>query len=88
MEPLIPDGAYCLYGKILLVAYRGKADPVYDGAYTVKRYRSAKRAAENGEWEHADITLEPLNAEFDPIVLTPRDEGDVRVVAEFVQVVE
>lgn len=97
MEPLIPDGAYCLFapptagsrdGKILLVAYRGQADLVYGGAYTVKRYRSVTRAADDGEWEHVEITLEPLNDEFDPIVLTPRDEGDVRVVAEFVQVVE
>ena len=26
--------------------------------------------------------LKPLNPDFDPIVLTAKDEGDVRVIAE------
>jgi len=30
--------------------------------------------------------LKPINSDFEPIVLTPEDEGSVRVVAEFVDV--
>ena len=39
------------------------------------------------EWQHKHITLKPLNPKYDPIVLTPSEEDDVRVLAEFVEVV-
>jgi hypothetical protein len=32
------------------------------------------------------VTLSPANAEFEPIELTCEDEGEVRVVAEMVEV--
>ena len=38
-------------------------------------------------WQHTRIVLKPLNPEFDPIALTPEEEGDVREIAEFVEVV-
>ena len=54
--------------------------------YTVKRYRSEK-VEEGGSWVHARVTLQPINPEFEPIVLTGRDEGEVAVVAELMDVV-
>jgi len=96
MEPLIPSGAHCLFrppragtrqGKILLVWHSGITDPHTGGTYTVKIYESEKRGADEGEWEHVRITLKPKNPDFPPIVLEPKDEGEVRVVAEFVEVV-
>ena len=95
MAPAIPDGAYALFrapvtgtrqGKVVLVELRDATDPETGGRYTVKRYQSEK--AESGDsWRHSNVTLEPLNPEFDPIILTDVDEEAVRVVAELVEVV-
>lgn len=92
MEPLIPNGSYCIFrgpvvgsrqGKRLLIEQTGGegADPA--SRYTVKRYTSRKTEGEDGEWRHAGIRLEPLNPEFAAFDLAP---GDFRVIAEFVQV--
>lgn len=95
MEPRIPDGGMCVFranpqgsrqGKIVLVQHRGVSDPETGGAFTVKRYRSEKRVDGDGEWRHAQISLEPLNVDYRPIVLRQREEGDVVVVAEFLDV--
>ncbi|MBI5882344.1 MAG: hypothetical protein HZB91_04485 [Elusimicrobia bacterium] len=51
MEPLIPDGSYCVFrserggsrdGKVVLVEYAGLQDPDTGMCYTVKKYRSEK----------------------------------------------
>jgi type III restriction enzyme len=93
MEPTIRDGDYCVFkgkpegsrqGKIVLVQFRGPADPDTGGAYTVKRYSSHSVADGEGGWRHAEITLSPLNPDFKPITLTPQSEGDVQVVAEWI----
>ena len=95
MEPRIRDGDYCVFrarlegsrqGKIVLVQYRGPADPETGGSYTVKRYSSRVVVDREGSWRHAEITLSPLNPDFTPITLTPESEGDVQVVAEWVGV--
>jgi SOS-response transcriptional repressor LexA len=95
MEPRIPDGAWCLFatpvegsrdGRILLVEHRAIDDPDNGGSYTVKRYRSQKRAVEGELWEHEEIVLEPLNSEYEPIVLRDVEDGDFRVIAELVEV--
>jgi SOS-response transcriptional repressor LexA len=94
MEPAIQDGALCIFrlnppgsrqGTVVLVQYRGPSDPETGGAFTVKRYRSKKLVQEDGTWQHDEIRLEPLNQAFEPIVLTPKEEGDVMVVAEFIK---
>lgn len=91
MEPKIPDGSWCLFrpapqgsrnGRILLVASREIQDPEHTGRYTLKAYESEK-AASGDSWKHTRITLKPLNPDFEPIVLTPESEDSVRVVAEF-----
>ena len=94
MEPAIPDGSWCLFrspvegtrqGKTLLVQLRDALDPETGQHYTVKRYRSRK--ATNGDaWRHDEIVLGPLNPEFEPIVLTDADEGALRVIAEWLEV--
>jgi len=95
MEPTIRDGDYCVFrrkpegsrqGKIVLVQYRGPADPETGGAYTVKRYTSRRVADGEGGWRPAEITLSPLNPDFEPIMLTPESEGDVVVIAEWIGV--
>ena len=87
MEPAIPDGAYCLFrapvegtrqGKTVLVEMRDAADPESGQRYTVKRYQSEKAAAEDS-WHHSKITLSPINPDFEPIVLTGVDKGELQV---------
>jgi type III restriction enzyme len=93
MEPSIHDGDYCVFrakpqgtrqGKIVLAQSRGISDPETGGSFTLKRYRSEKTSDQSGEWKHTQITLEPLNPDYDPIILTPESEGDVDVVAEYI----
>jgi type I restriction enzyme, R subunit len=95
MEPLIPDGAWCLFaspvtgsrqGRIVLAQHRSIDDPETGGSYTVKRYRSEKVVAADGSWVHARISLEPLNPVFRAIVLENVGEGEVAVVAELAEV--
>jgi predicted helicase/SOS-response transcriptional repressor LexA len=94
MEPAIPDGAYCLFrspvegtrqGKTVLVQLRDITDPETDQRYTVKRYEST-RAAKGDSWRHERITLKPANPDFEPIVLTGNDGGELQVIAELVEV--
>lgn len=94
MEPTIPDGAYCVFkritagsrqGKVVLAQHRDIADVDNDGGtYTVKRYRSTRRQAEDGEWEHETITLMPDNPAYEAIELMSTEDQPVRVVAEYV----
>lgn len=81
-----PEGSR--QGKILLVQYRGPEDPETGGSYTVKEYRSTKTISPDGTWFHHQITLNPLNPEFEPIALSPRDEADFRVIAEYLFTLE
>lgn len=91
MEPDIPDGAYCLFrlpragsrqGRCLLVWHSSIDDPMTSGRYTLKVYHSEKVAEPDGTWRHTKIVLKPLNPDFEPIVLTAKNEGEVRVIAE------
>lgn len=94
MEPTIPDGSYCLFsapvtgsrlGKTVLARLSDAIDPETGGRYTVKRYESEKTPA-GDSWAHAKIILKPVNPEFQPIVLTGEEEGQVEVIAECVEV--
>jgi len=92
MEPQIPDGSLCVFrrgvvgprqGKLVLVERFGTTET--SARYTIKKYTSQKTYTGEGEWEHASIRLEPLNPEFEGFELK---EGEARVIAEFVQVLE
>ena len=94
MEPAIPDGSHCLFrapvegtrqGKTVLVQLRDASDPETGQRYTIKRYSSEKTSA-GDSWRHEKITLEPANSDFEPIILTGADEGEIQVIAELVQV--
>jgi type I restriction enzyme R subunit len=94
MEPLIPDGAFCLFrapvegtrqGKVVLVQLRDMTDPESGQRYTVKRYESQK-AVEGSQARTMRVTLKPLNPDFKPIELSEASSTDLTVVAEFVEV--
>jgi SOS-response transcriptional repressor LexA len=93
MEPRIPDGSSCVFrygvtgsrnGRLVLVEALGRGA---NDRYTVKRYRSEKKAEADGSWSHERITLEPLNPEFEAWDLAA-DEDGYRIVAEFVEVLD
>jgi SOS-response transcriptional repressor LexA len=82
MEPLIPDGCYCLFRRVdlpssperaVLVRYSGVVDSETGGQFTVKQYRA----------ERGRVLLRAVNQEFGDIGVA---EG-VRVIGEVVGVV-
>ena len=100
MEPLIPDGSYCLFnrdvagsrgGRVLLVQHQGIADPETGGTYTVKEYRSLKVRSDDpadGPWTHTAIRLVPRNKAFPQVWIDPDHAEELRVIAEFVAVLD
>ena len=95
MEPLIPDGSYCLFsapvtgtrqGKIILVQLRDEVDPETGERYTLKRYESRK-TTDRGSWRHGQIILKPINPAFSSIDLAPSNRENLKVIAEFVEVI-
>jgi hypothetical protein len=67
-----------------LVQHRTIHDLETGGGFTLKRYRSTKAQEKSGSWHHTEVILEPLNQEFDPIILTDVREEEIRVIAEWV----
>ncbi|HEY5039973.1 MAG TPA: DNA/RNA helicase domain-containing protein, partial [bacterium] len=95
MEPLIPDGSYCLFrrytggsreGKIVLAQSAAIQDPENSGSFTVKKYHSEKVEGQDDDWSHAKIELHPINKNYKPIVLSSGD-GEINVLAEFQRVI-
>jgi SOS-response transcriptional repressor LexA len=94
MEPVIPDGSWCVFrapvvgsreNKRVLVVNRDESE---EGGqrYTVKRYRSHKVRREDGGWEHGWIRFEPLNPDYPAWEVAPGER--VEVLAEFIDVLE
>jgi SOS-response transcriptional repressor LexA len=69
----------------VLVQLRDAIDPDSGERYTVKRYQSDKVTA-GDSWRHTRIVLKPINPDFQPIELVGAEEGELQVVAEFVEV--
>lgn len=97
MEPLIPDGSYCVFSanvvgsrmnKIVLVQHNSIADLDTGGRYTIKKYTSKKKYAPDGTWEHEEITLLPINPAYAPIEIPNINEGEFMVIAEFITVLK
>ena len=100
MEPLIPDGSWCLFrpcpagsreGRIVLVQFevsqsRGSTPGEYGGRFTVKKYHSEKTVTADG-WRHTSLQLLPLNPAFEPIEIEADVAADVVIVGEFAAVV-
>jgi DUF2075 family protein len=97
MNRRIPNGSWCLFrepsdgsrnGKVVIVQSRDIQDPDTGGQYTVKIYRSEKTVAEDS-WSHRSIRLEPdsMNFNFKPIILKPDMVNGLRVVGEFVGII-
>jgi hypothetical protein len=96
MEPQIPEGSYCIFrapvvgsrnGKIVLVQHRNVFDPDNNGAFSIKKYSSEKRFNKDETWQHEQITLQPVNPAYKPIVIPESESESFTVIAEFVGIV-
>jgi len=97
MEPLIPDGSYCLFkygvvgsrnGRIVLVKKSGYEDPDTQASFTIKRYYSQKTLQSEYEWEHEKIELRPENPDYPVLIVDPDEAESFVVIAEFIQLVK
>ena len=93
MEPLIPDGSWCLFrpcpagsreGRIVLVQLGTDGAGENGGRFTVKKYHSEKSVTADG-WRHDRIQLLPVNPAFEPIEIERENKSDLVIVGEFSQ---
>ena len=91
MEPLSPDGSWCLFrpcpagsreGRIVLVQLGTDGAGENGGRFTVKKYHSEKTVTTDG-WRHDRIQLLPVNPAFEPIEIEPEAAGDMMIVGEY-----
>jgi len=95
MEPVIPDGSFCLFttnvggsrnGRIVLAQQSDIIDPDTGFGYTVKKYHSIKKENQNSGWKHEVITLKPANPEYQDIIIPPDSGEDFRIIAFFMEI--
>lgn len=95
MEPVIPDGSYCVFrrdkggtrsGLVVIVECHLISDPETTRQFTIKQYKSEKEYFNDGTWRHKRIILSPANKDFKDIILEDVPAVEFRVVAEFVTV--
>jgi phage repressor protein C with HTH and peptisase S24 domain len=89
MEPVIPDGSFCVFRAGVVGSRAGRLVLAEDrdaNAYAVKRYTSEKIVTEEG-WKHKRIHLESLNPGYPSWDLEPNEEK-YRIVAEFIRVLD
>jgi len=84
MEPIIPDGSYCLFtkrtegtrnGRIVLAQKLGLHDVETGASFTIKQYESIKASDPDTEWRHEKIVLKSINPSYADIEIIP-EEGD------------
>ncbi len=94
MEPLIPDGAWCLftrevaggrYGRTLLIQSSEWND--LGGGFTIKKYGRPPQDTSDGRSHAGAVLLNPANPDFEPIEIREDESDRCRVVAEFLQVI-
>lgn len=99
MNKRIPNGAWCLFmanpagsrsGKIVIVSHSGISDPDFGERYTIKRYFSEKVPTLDGEAENSRVVLRPdsYDSSYEPILVSSDDEGEFRVLGEFLGILE
>lgn len=70
--------------KVVLAQHRDIQDPEHGGTYTV----SEKESDGDGSWKHSRIVLKPdsNDSTYEPIVLRDLADGELRIIAELVEV--
>jgi phage repressor protein C with HTH and peptisase S24 domain len=94
MEPLIPNGSYCLFkygvagsrnGRVVLVQKSGYEDPETQASFTIKRYYSQKSTSSEfdqneNEWQHEKIELRPDSKDYPILTIKPDEAEDFTVI--------
>jgi len=97
MEPLIPEGSYCIFtrqvggtreGKIVLVQMIGLGDNDTGANFTLKKYHSIKKQNVDTEWTHEKITLIPSNPDYSNIDIDPDEAEKFSIIAFLVEVLK
>lgn len=95
MEPLIPDGSYCLFtfetagtrnSKIVLAQKVGLHDADTGAQYTVKRYQSTKKPDPVTEWAHETIVLKAINPDYEDIEILPEEADGLSIKAIWMEI--
>jgi ATP-dependent helicase YprA (DUF1998 family) len=97
MNRRIPNNAWCVWranptgtrnGSVVIAEHPDINDSDLIGRYTVKIYESEKVADADRGWRHSRVTLKPDSTDpsFAPIVLENLNDGDLRIVAELLEV--
>jgi SOS-response transcriptional repressor LexA len=98
MNRVIPNGSICLFkpytggsrnGKILLIENRDLQDPDFNSAFTIKTYSSEKIVSEEN-WVHTSIVLRPnsFDSSYQNIIITEQNAPEMRVIGEFIKILE
>ncbi|MBN1115205.1 MAG: helix-turn-helix domain-containing protein [Oligoflexia bacterium] len=96
MEPLIPDGSFCLFkkygggsrqGKIMLVRAAGVADPESGSSFVIKRYKRLGPVSDDRERSGIEIHLLSENKKFPPIILKGISDQQINTPCEFVRTI-
>ena len=98
MNRVIPNGSTCLFklykggsrnGKIVLVENMDIQDPDFNSAFTIKTYTSEKLVTE-ASWGHTSVVLRPnsFDNSYQNIVITEENAAEMRVVGEFIRVID
>jgi superfamily II DNA or RNA helicase/HKD family nuclease/SOS-response transcriptional repressor LexA len=98
MNRVIPNESICLFkeytggsrnGKIVLVENRDIQDPDFNSAFTIKTYSSEKSVSEE-TWGHTSVVLRPnsFDSSYQNIIITEENASVMRVVGEFVRILE
>ena len=88
MEPRIPNGAFCLFGPPAPPPYRGRIvlvehptlDEELGGPFAVKAIEVRTAGGTKR------VTLRSRNPDYPPLVIDTATDGDVRVIADFIEV--
>ena len=94
MEPIIPDGSYCLFtrrtegtrnGRIVLAQKLGFHDVETGASFTIKRYESTKSLDPDTEWRHEKIVLKSTNPSYADIEIIPEEGDQFAIIAFFLE---
>jgi len=99
MNRRIPNGAWCVWranptgtrnGSVVIAEHPDIDDADLVGRYTVKVYESEKVADADDGWRHARVILKPdsTDSTFQPLVLENLTDGDLRIIAEMVELLK
>jgi hypothetical protein len=72
----------------VFVQHHSFSDVETGGKFMVKKFESDGHALPDGTWRHTEIRLVPVNPEFPVKTLPQTEEDEVKVIAEWLEVLK